>query len=76
MTREDREFAKSRIEYLLKADNCLDKHDREALEMAIKALSRELKIEPCTTEYHRVYMKGWNEGRRKLVDAMEREIAI
>lgn len=41
MTREEREFAKSRIEYLLLADNCLDKHDREALEMAIQALSQE-----------------------------------
>ena len=50
--------------------------EHEARDMAIKALSREPKIEPCTTEYHRVYMIGWNEGRRKLVDAMEREIAI
>lgn len=41
MTREDREFAKSRIEYLLKVDDLLDKHDREALDMAIKALSQE-----------------------------------
>lgn len=41
MTREDREFAKSRIKYLLLADNCLDKHDRESLEMAILALSQE-----------------------------------
>ena len=34
------------------------------------------ELKPWTEEYHKVYMKGWNEGRRKLVDAMEREIAI
>lgn len=31
---------------------------------------------PCTSEYREIYMKGWTEGRRKLVDAMEKEIAI
>lgn len=33
-------------------------------------------IKPCTREFQRVYMQGWNEGRRKLVEAMEKEIAI
>jgi hypothetical protein len=47
----------------------------ESVNAAIKALE-EKKIKPCTEEYRRVYMKGWTEGRRKLVDAMEREIAI
>ena len=57
MTREDREFAKSRIEYLLKVDDLLDKHDREALEMAIKALSQE----PCES-INKTYEFGKNKG--------------
>ena len=42
MTKEYREYAKSRIEYLLKICR-LDERDKEALETAIKALSQE----PC-----------------------------
>ena len=42
MTREYREYAKSRIEYLLKISR-LDERDKEALEAAIQALSQE----PC-----------------------------
>lgn len=42
MTREYREYAKSRIEYLLKICK-LDERDKEALEAAIQALSQE----PC-----------------------------
>lgn len=40
MTREYREYAKSRIEYLLKISR-LNERDKEALEMAIQALSQE-----------------------------------
>ncbi len=44
MTREYREYAKSRIEYLLKISSFVfDERDKEALEMAIQALSQE----PC-----------------------------
>lgn len=42
MTREERDYAKSRIEYLLKICR-FDDRDREALELAIKALEQE----PC-----------------------------
>ena len=42
MTREERDYAKSRIEYLLKICR-FDERDKEALEMAINALSQE----PC-----------------------------
>lgn len=42
MTREYREYAKTRIEYLLKISS-FDERDKEALEMAIKALSQEPK---------------------------------
>lgn len=42
MTREYREYAKSRIEYLLKISR-LDERDKEALEAAIQSLSQE----PC-----------------------------
>ena len=51
MTIQDREFAKNRIEYLLKISNfALDKHDKEALELAIKALENigHLKDRPCS----------------------------
>lgn len=40
MTKKIREYAKSRIEYLLKVSR-LDERDKEALEAAIKALSQE-----------------------------------
>jgi rubrerythrin len=40
MTKEYREYSKSRIEYLLKRSN-LDERDKEALEAAIQALSQE-----------------------------------
>lgn len=44
MTREVRDFAKNRIEYLLKISSFVfDERDKEALEMAIQALSQE----PC-----------------------------
>ena len=33
------------------------------------------EIKPCTAEYQKVYMKGWNDGRKKMLEAMEREIA-
>ena len=33
------------------------------------------EIKPCTAEYQKVYRKGWDDGRRKMVEAMEREIA-
>lgn len=34
------------------------------------------KIEWVLIDRQRAYIQGWNEGRRNLVDAMEREIAI
>lgn len=49
MTREDREFAKSRIEYLLKISK-FDERDKEALEMAIQALSQELCTDAVSRE--------------------------
>lgn len=33
-------------------------------------------IKPCTSRYAEIYRKGWNEGRRKLLEAMEKEIAF
>ena len=36
----------------------------------------EGKIKPCTAEYQRVYMQGWNEGRRKLLEKMEDEVLM
>lgn len=42
---------------------------------ALTIIENSEEIEPCTEEYRRVYMQGWNDGRRKLVDAMVREIA-
>ena len=33
------------------------------------------KPERFSSEWHKVYMEGWTEGRRKLVEAMERELA-
>jgi len=54
MTREYREYAKSRIEYLLKISR-LDERDKEALEAAIEALSQEPTVtstdEPMTMVY-------------------------
>ena len=55
MTREEREFAKSRIEYLLIADDFLIKHDREALEMAIQALSQVSEIKENIIKYMKKY---------------------
>ena len=56
MTREERDFAKSRIEYLLKISSFVfDEHDKEALEAAIQALSQEPTVtstdEPMTMVY-------------------------
>ena len=49
MTKQDREFAKSRIEYLLKISN-FDERDKKALEAAIQALENigHLKDRPCS----------------------------
>ena len=53
MTREERDFAKSRIEYLLKISSFVfDEHDKEALEAAIQALSQE----PCDDAIDREYL--------------------
>ena len=49
MTKEYREYAKSKIEYLLKISR-LDERDKEALEAAIQALENigHLKDRPCS----------------------------
>lgn len=36
---------------------------------------RQSELKPFTEEHHKVYMEGWNDGRKKLLEAMEREIA-
>lgn len=36
---------------------------------------RQSELKPFTAEHHKVYMEGWNDGRKKLLEAMEREIA-
>ena len=56
MTKEIREYAKSRIEYLLKVSR-LDERDKEALEAAIKALSQE----PCIYDLKNRYCPRLNE---------------
>ena len=71
MTREDREFAKSRIKYLLLADNCLDKHDRESLEMAIKALEQE----PCEDWYDVPSNEMTLEQARQAVTDLRKKLA-
>ena len=45
---------------------------------AVKEIEHALEqpIDKFSSEYHKIYMQGWNDGRRKLVEAMEREIAI
>ena len=45
MTKDEREFAKSRIEFLLTigGSNGFDRHDKEALNLAITSLEQE----PC-----------------------------
>ena len=58
MTKEYREYAKSRIEYLLKISR-LDERDKEALEAAIQALSQEPTEKPMTVdEMEREYEKS------------------
>ena len=58
MTKEIREYAKCRIEYLLKICR-LDERDKEALEMAIQALSQEPTNEK---ELNKAYTFGHNRG--------------
>ena len=80
MTREEREFAKSRIEYLLKVDDFLDKHDRESLDMAIKALSQEPNIDMESEEIKilqkRSYLEGFHEALKMSVKQQPCEDAI
>lgn len=77
MTNEEREFAKSRIEYLLKVDDFLVKHDREALEMAIQALSQEptdtWSIKDVADAFER---HGLMKEQEPCDDAVSREAVI
>ena len=80
MTREERDFAKSRIEYLLKISSFVfDEHDKEALEAAIQALSQEPTEKPMTVdEMEREYEKS-KALFHKIVecdDAVSRDAAI
>ena len=54
----------------------IDEAYRTLSEALVIIESKEREIKPCTEEYRRVYMQGWNEGRRKLVAAMEKEISV
>lgn len=69
MTIQDREFAKNRIEYLLKISNfALDEHDKEALELATQALSqepRELLIIKSNILLHQDDRKKWAESIKR-----------
>ena len=35
----------------------------------------ELEDEPSAEEYTRIYKKGWMDGRQKLVESVEKDIA-
>lgn len=52
-------------------DNQENDYD-EALKMGITALKNPKKF---SREWHKVYMDGWKDGRQKLLQAMEREVA-
>ena len=52
-------------------------HNETAKE-CIKIIQNEPNVRPIekfSREYHKIYMEGWNEGRRKLLQAMEKEVA-
>ncbi len=55
------------------ADMVLQQIFNEATIDAITMSSEE--PERFSSEWHKIYMQGWTEGRRKLVEAMERELA-
>ena len=65
MTREYREYAKSRIEYLLKISR-LDERDKEALEAAIQALSQEPTDENLHREREQAYMQGYEDASKRF----------
>ena len=44
-------------------------------EMAIQALEDQ-DLHPATPAYQKVYMQGWNDGRRDLIEKIKREFKI
>ena len=79
MTKEEIIEIINNIPLLLDGDKVFEEDSIKisiALVKAVQALNQLSYVKPCTSEYREIYMKGWTEGRRKLVDAMEKEIAI
>ena len=68
-------FKDSNVKHILidNADMVLQHIFSEATIDAITMSSEE--PERFSSAWHKIYMQGWTEGRRKLVEAMERELA-